>query len=115
MLRRILLFITTLALCAGSFATDECKTFAEHWTVSEPLSIDDVEREALERVRDRPSLPQVPFAYGNDDWVRFKSQFTEEDVLVHAKMGAPPGLPHGYSGYARMRNGCVQDFFLVTT
>ncbi len=115
MLKRLILSGLLIAFWVGASYADDCNRFAPHWNVSEPLSIADVEKESLERLRDRPSLPQVPFAYGNEDWVGFKSQFTEEDVLVYASMDAPPGLPHGYGGYARMRNGCVLDFFLVTT
>ena len=103
-----------LSICTS--LADECKKIAPHWDISEPLSIAEAEKASLEKMREeRPDWPQVPFGRGNEEWELFKGQFSEGDVLVYVSMDAPPGLPHGYTGYVRLRAGCAQDFFLLTS
>lgn len=115
MLSKFFVFVALIALCTGSSVADECKKIASHWEVSEPLSLVEVEQASLEKMRRNPDAPQVPFGYINEDWNRFKEQFTDGDVLLFVSMDAPPDVPHGYTGYVRMRDGCVQDFLLVSS
>lgn len=115
MLSKILVIALLVGLYAGSTVADDCRKIAAHWDISEPLSIAEVEQTSLEKMRGKPNAPQVPFGYINEDWERFKERFADGDVLLYVSMDAPPGLPHGYTGYARMRGGCVQDFLLVSS
>lgn len=109
------LLLTLLASFTVSLA-DECRKISPHWEVSEPLSIEETEQDRLEWLREnRPDWPQVPFGRTAEEWERFKAQFTDDDVLVHVSIDAPPGLPHGSTAYVRLREGCVMDSFLLTT
>ena len=71
MLSKILVFALLVGLCAAPSVAEECKKIAPHWEISEPLSIAEVEQASLEKMRDHPDAPQVPFGYINDGWELF--------------------------------------------
>lgn len=110
LVRTMLPTILLLSDTAAFAAAQDCERFPEDYSVSGPLSLQEVEKKSLDRILNSqtPRVPQVPFGYSNDSWVRFKSGFREGDILV--KYSSSPASWEnmgGRQGYARMRDGCV--------
>lgn len=53
------------------------------WYIRGPLTIEQVEQESLEKIKksSRNDVPQVPFGFQNDKWIKFKSQYKDGDEL----------------------------------
>jgi hypothetical protein len=53
------------------------------WEIRGPLTVAQVEQESLERIKtsSRNDVPQVPFGFQNDNWIKFKSQYKDGDEV----------------------------------
>ena len=105
----------TLATCLLLFAFASCEAAepppcqaADAIRFSGPdLSIPQMEAIGLKYAARNPKAPQVPFAYGNKDWLWLKAQYRSGDRFVaYEQLWPPSGKPFAW-GYALVRGQCV--------
>ncbi len=78
------------------------------WSIKGPLTIEQIEQESLEKIREYPDVPQVPFGYENDKWNKLKSQYKEGDEFYF--FGSDPiswAYLRGRAGYVLIRDNEV--------
>ncbi|WP_242628770.1 hypothetical protein [Xanthomonas oryzae] len=72
-----------------------------------PLSSVQMEEIGLRYAAKNIKAPQVPFAYGNKDWLWLKEQYRPGDYfLAYEQLWPASGKPFA-SGYALVRGKCV--------
>ena len=117
---RIFVFLLLATISCIAIAGDDSQKSvkdlaAAGWSISKPLSLSTVERQAPEAVRDgSPRVPQVPFGFANADWVAFKTKLMPGDTIV--RMIAPSAFwanSAGWDGYAIVRSGVVVATFTI--
>jgi len=80
------------------------------WAIRGPLTITQVEHESLEKIRESPDVPQVPFGYQNNYWNKLKSQYKEGDEFYF--FGSDPvswAYFRGRLGYVLIRDNEFVD------
>lgn len=75
------------------------------WEIKGPFTIEQIEQKALERIRESPDVPQVPFGYDNDKWNELKSQYKDGDEFYLYSLD-PRDSPsyYGTAGYVLIRD-----------
>ena len=78
------------------------------WAIEGPFTIEQIEQKALERIRESPDVPQVPFGYGNDKWNELKSQYKDGDEFYLYSLD-PHDSPsyYGTVGYVLIRDNQI--------
>ena len=78
------------------------------WAISGPLTIEQIEQKSLERIREYPDVPQVPFGYENDKWNELKSQYKDGDEFYLYSLD-PRDSPsyYGTAGYVLIRDNQI--------
>ncbi|MCC5091482.1 MULTISPECIES: hypothetical protein [Xanthomonas] len=72
-----------------------------------PLSIVQMEQIGVTYAAKNTKAPQVPFAYGNKDWLWLKKQYRSGDYFVaYEQLWPVSGKPFAW-GYALVRGQCV--------
>ena len=118
-MKNLLLATFLVAIAPAAFAEKQVKSCGMDptYVVSAPLTIQEVERYEMayvdEMAKVLPDLPRVPFAYGNSEWVYFKSQVQPGDKIVRFSSNRQSwGDRAGETGYALLRSGCVIERFV---
>ncbi len=78
------------------------------WAIRGPLTIAQIEKESLEKIREYSDVPQVPFGYENDKWNKLKSQYKKGDEFYF--FGSDPvswAYLRGELGYVLIRDNEV--------
>lgn len=78
------------------------------WAIKGPLTIEQIEQESLEKIREYPDVPQVPFGYQNDTWNKLKNQYENGDEFYF--FGSDPvswAYLRGELGYVLIRDNEV--------
>jgi hypothetical protein len=119
---KLLTFFCLAVACSAGYAKPQnksCATLASSGFVfSRPMKISEIERIQMEGMSKmaqiRPDLPKVPFAFGNAEWVAFKSRIRPGDKIV-AYSTDSRSWKHlaGESGYALIRRGCFVEKFVT--
>ena len=82
----------------------------DDWTISEPVTVAEIEAEAIAEVRRHAKLdsriPMVPFGYVNPEWLAFKARILPADEIRRIANGRA-GV-----GFAIFRNDLLVDMFL---
>ena len=75
------------------------------WAIKGPFTIEQIEQKALERIREHPDVPQVPFGYDNDKWNELKFQYKDGDEFYLYSLD-PRDSPsyYGTAGYVLIRD-----------
>ncbi|MEW8256266.1 MAG: hypothetical protein AB2747_18050 [Candidatus Thiodiazotropha taylori] len=105
---------------ATTIAEDEIYTLkrlqTEGWSISEPLLVEEIERESLAEIRKENErikvLPLLPFGYQNEQWIGFKKHMLKGERLYY--ISTPESYwkkLRGTAGYAILREGKVVYFF----
>ena len=77
--------------------------------VSEPLSIQKIEKKELEEIRGK-DCPQVPFGFSNKKWEKFKSLYKDGDVILYFRTNNETWQKEcGREGYAIIRGKVIID------
>jgi hypothetical protein len=106
--------LLSLAPFAPLLAADEevvqlAELEALGYTRSDPLSIEEIERESLEELKSgAPRVPQVPFGFANEDWEEFKLQYQPGDTILRVR--SPPKSWQslaGWEGLILVRDGTI--------
>ena len=105
-----LLSVSTMSL--ADTTTKYCDKFSPRDEVSSPLTIDEIERDAMAELqtwrKQIPELPNVLFAYQNSVWLKLKSIHQPGDEIVrYAKDKVAWKGRYSESGIALIRSGCV--------
>ena len=79
--------------------------------VSGPMSIDDIEKESLQKMSESKNAPQVPFGRINNEWLKFKSQYKVGDVILYFHTDSKSWS--GSEGYALIRGKKIIDTILT--
>ena len=100
----LLVLATAQSLAAESSSCQESDAIR----LSGPnLSIQQMEALGLKYAARNPKAPQVPFAYGNKDWLWLKAQYLSGDRFVAYEQLWPPSGKAFAWGYALVRGQCV--------
>jgi len=89
-----------------------CGTFPPTHVVSAPQTIEQIERQEMAEIahwrKFREDLPNVPFGFGNAEWVAFKKAVKRGDQIVRCR-SSDHSWQHlaGQSGLALVRTGCI--------
>ncbi|WP_407470377.1 hypothetical protein ABFU55_00160 [Xanthomonas campestris pv. raphani] len=99
-----------LILTAGSVAAAQtaiCQESDKLRLDGLPLSIVQMEQIGVTYAAKNTKAPQVPFAYGNKDWLWLKKQYRSGDYFVaYEQLWPVSGKPFAW-GYALVRGQCV--------
>jgi hypothetical protein len=107
-----------LLAAQAAAAAGACAGLPADYRVSGPLRVEDVESRALEQAhqdaRTLPQLPLRPFGYAHARWQQFVAGRQPGDEIIEFRSGATSWRAlAGRRGYARLRNGCLADIFLI--
>jgi hypothetical protein len=91
------------------------------WHISEPLSVQSIENDAMDERRSyaqkpnsRKDVPMVPFGFANDRWVDFKAQIVDGDEIRRITTpSACWGQLAGWDGFVIVRHDRIVDFFMT--
>jgi len=116
MKRSFLFFFCVLSTLGGNALADECDKLPLTYTVSNPMSVAEIETDNLKdlggKLKVRPDLPRVPFGFINREWESFKSRIEKGDSVVHFVSDERSWRSlAGREGYAILRKGCVLGTF----
>ncbi|MEA9554479.1 hypothetical protein VC273_00620 [Xanthomonas nasturtii] len=104
------LFTCLLIFTAGSAAAAPAATCQESDNLrldGLPLSTLQMEEIGLKYAAANTKAPQVPFAYGNKEWLWLKKQYRSGDYFVaYEQLWPASGKPFAW-GYALVRGKCV--------
>ncbi|MCS3748214.1 hypothetical protein FHY18_003847 [Xanthomonas arboricola] len=107
-----------LIFTAGSVAAAQTTTCQESDNLrldGLPLSIVQMEEIGLKYAATSTKAPQVPFAYGNKDWLWLKKQYRSGDYFVaYEQLWPASGKPFAW-GYALVRGKCVLGVLSIRT
>ena len=84
------------------------------WAIRGPLTIAQVEQKSLEKIRESPDVPQVPFGYQNDNWNKLKSQHKDGDEFYF--FGSDPvswAYLRGELGYVLIRDNEIVGWIVT--
>jgi hypothetical protein len=89
-------------------AAPHCDPLDETVRLSGPnLSLSELEAIGLSRAASNPKAPQVPWAYGNKNWLFLKALYRPGDqIRAYEQLWRPSGKPFAW-GYALVRGQCV--------
>lgn len=99
-----------LILTAGSVAAAQtaiCQESDKLRLDGLPLSIVQMEEIGLKYAAANKKAPQVPFAYGNKDWLWLKKQYRSGDYFMAYEQLWPASGKRFAWGYALVRGKCV--------
>ena len=117
-----LLFAVCL-ISASSMSTaaapgTQCDTFSSTDEISTPLTIEEIEREAMAELVEwrklRPGHPNAVFGYANRWWVSFKSMVQPGDEIIrYSTEPSSWARRSGHKGFALIRSGCIINRFVT--
>ena len=101
-----LLALLVLAPCAR--AEPHCDPIDDSVRLSGPnLSLTQLEQIGLAYAAKNPKAPQVPWAYGNKNWLLLRSLYQPGDqIRAYEQLWRPSHQPFAW-GYALIRGQCV--------
>lgn len=119
---KLIIAISLIFASAMSFAatsSKQCDTFLSTDEVSSPLTIDEIEKQAIAEIlawrKDRPEIPNQPFGYAYAGWLRFKSMLQPGDEIVRYDTSKLSWQTRsGHRGFALVRSGCIINRFITT-
>ncbi len=105
------LVIIALASCAAPSpiptapqVSDVCNPLPKTFRLILPaMTVEQVEEESFAGVRSNPSVPQVPFGAGQENWLKLRSKAQPSDKWF--KFIAPTGYVT-FGGYVALRGTC---------
>lgn len=107
----ILMTIGCTVSVAGT-SDDRCDTFSPTDEVSSPLTIEEIEKQAMAelsaRRREGLRVPDVLFGHMHAQWLGLKSMFQPGDEIVRYSTDKLSWQGrHGERGFALLRSGCI--------
>lgn len=107
-----LLMLTGCTVSMASTVSDRCDTFSPTDEVSSPLTIEEIEKQAMADLlawqKQGLNTPNELFGYMNAHWLTLKSMFQPGDEIVRYSTDklSWQGL-RGQRGFALVRSGCI--------
>lgn len=107
----VFMMIGCSASVAGSLS-DRCDTFSSTDEVSSPLTIEEIEKQAMTELlawrEEGLPVPNALFGYNNARWLELKSMFQPGDQIVkYSSDKLSWNSLRGQRGYALLRSGCI--------
>ena len=107
MLKILATCLLLLVACAEVSEATPCHRSDALRFIGPDFSISQMEAIGLEYAARASKAPQVPFAYGNKDWLSLKAQYRPGDRFVaYEQLWPKSGKPFAW-GYALVRGKCV--------
>ena len=106
---------TGLVMLTGmANAAERCQPVDARFEITgRDISLLEMERIGLEKARSNPAAPQVPWAYGHNNWLTFKSAFRPGDRVRPYSQAFKLGEKPYQWGYALFRGNCLVLVFPV--
>ena len=105
---KFVLFLAAFSLTSVEAAEPRCDPVGESMRLIGPnLSLQELETIGLVIAARNPDAPQIPWAYGNKDWLALKGLHRPGDeIRAYEELWLPSGKPFAW-GYALLRGKCI--------